>query len=62
MYAKWRNSNVGNEIENFLIDNRDDISPKIFEALEELGNVLESIEDDFNVEIAELKAKIAELE
>lgn len=62
MYAKNRVTQVGAELENFLIHNRDDISPNIFVALENLGDILESIEDDFNVEIAELEAEIAELE
>lgn len=58
MASQARMTKVGSELESFLDDYEEDISPNIFRKLEELGDVLDDIEKDFVEKIDELKDEV----
>lgn len=61
MGAKIRRTEIGSLLENFLDDNEDDLSPNMFNALEDVAAEVDDLASDLLVEIEERKEELEEL-
>lgn len=62
MYAKRRSTHEGSEVENFIDNNSEELSPKMFNSLEELAEELELLGEQNLEEKENLQNRIEELE
>ena len=61
MASNARNTDIGKLLEKFLDDNEQDLSPNMFNALEEVAEEVDSMVDDLLVEIEERKEELDEI-
>ena len=59
--GRW-SGDISKLIENFLDDYESDLSPNMFNAIEDLTDDIERIEENYNHEISELKEEKQGLE
>lgn len=61
MASNARNTDIGKLLEKFLDDNEQDLSPNMFNALEEVAEEVDSMVGDLLVEIEERKEELEEI-
>lgn len=62
MPAISRKTDIGSLIENFLDTNEEDLSPKMFTALENLAKEVDEAANNLHDEIDELQDRVKKLE